>query len=103
MQVHWVTPFVVCVGKERIYRGAIWSSLSSREYDGVVILEPSYQPPESDSYTIRLELGYPTEKWFKGEDPRSDPRILRALEKAGKIKEDLAETEKEAPAANPVE
>jgi hypothetical protein len=94
-----VSGFVICVGNERIYAGSFWSRLSSRTCDGVVILEP-YEPPESYSHSIRLQLGYPTGEWFEGKDPRSDPRILSALEEAGKLKRSLGETEQEASGAN---
>lgn len=75
-------PFVVCVSAQRIYAGALWTPLSSISYDGVVIL----QSFEADGTTIQLSLGYPGPDAFTGSDPRSDPRILRALEQAEKLK-----------------
>lgn len=75
-------PFVVCAGEERIYAGAFWTPLSSQSYDGVVIL----QPFGADQTTIQLSLGYPGSFDFTREDPRSDPRVLEALEEAGKLK-----------------
>jgi hypothetical protein len=39
-----------------------------------------------DRQVIRLELGYPGPDFFVGQDPRSDPRILDALESAGKLR-----------------
>jgi len=75
-------PFVVCVGSQRIYSGALWSPASSVSYDGVVIL----QPFDSDGTTIQLNLGYPEPKAFTGLDPRGDSRIVRALEQAGKLR-----------------
>jgi hypothetical protein len=75
--------FAVCVDREPVYAGAFWSDYSSVGYDGVVI--------DIDSATmanpiLRLQLGYPDSSFFRGDDPRSDPRILSALEKAGKLK-----------------
>ena len=75
-------PFVVCVGSQRIYSGALWTPASSISYDGVVIL----QPFDNDGTTIQLTLGYPGSEAFTGSDPRDDPRIVRALERAKKLK-----------------
>jgi len=76
------TPFVVCVGKERIYSGGFWTPLSSLSYDGVVIM----QPWDTKEPTIQIVLGYPTPNFFTGNDPRSDPRIMDTLEQANKLK-----------------
>ncbi|MBN1812384.1 MAG: substrate-binding domain-containing protein [Anaerolineae bacterium] len=75
-------PFVVCVGSQRVYAGAFWMPFSSQSFDGIaIVLIPS------DGRTICIQLGYPGSPdlfmWF---DPRSDPRILRSLEEAGKLK-----------------
>jgi len=75
-------PFVVCVGSQRIYAGALWTPASSISYDGVIIL----QPFDSDGRTIQLSLGYPGPDAFEGSDPRSDPRIIKALERGQKLK-----------------
>jgi hypothetical protein len=74
--------FVVCVGSERIYRGAFWSSYSSVPFDGHVI---DLYPAENEQ-PIRIQIGYPTEEWFTGEDMRDDPRIYTALMSAGKLR-----------------
>lgn len=75
-------PFVVCVGKERIYTGGFWTPLSSLSYDGVIIM----QPWDTNATTIYISLGYPAPEAFTGNDPRADPRIMDALEKAHKLK-----------------
>ena len=75
-------PFVVCVGRDPVYAGAFWTLASSLIFDGVVIC----QPFDRDEQVIRIELGYPTSEAFRGEDPRSDSRILQSLEAAGKLK-----------------
>jgi len=74
-------PFVVCVGSQRIYAGAFWTPLSSLSFDGVVI----WQPCMAQERTMRIELGYPSESFFTGDDPRSDRRIVDALRAAGKL------------------
>jgi hypothetical protein len=75
-------PFVVSVSGEPIYGGAFWTPASSLIFDGVTIMEPL----ASDSTIIRLELGYPTAEVVSGIDPRSDARIMAALEAAGKLR-----------------
>jgi len=71
--------FVVSVDGVRIYTGAFWTPLSSLSYDGVTImLMEGFGSMDPDGvYTI--DLGYPGSGFFEGPDPRSDPRILRAL------------------------
>ena len=72
--------FVVSVGSERIYGGAFWTLASSLIFDGVVIEAPLVNE------SMRIQLGYPESlDVFKGEDPRSDVRIMQALEQAGKL------------------
>jgi hypothetical protein len=74
--------FVVCVDGQPVYWGAFWVSYSSMSFNGVTIMKPL--SPEQD--TIKLELGYPSGSYFSGEDARSDPRIIRSIEQAGKLK-----------------
>jgi hypothetical protein len=79
-------PFQVRVGGETIYSGAFWPLYSSQSYDGVVIKVPLMPNPVNDSdRTMSITLGYPGGEFFQGSDPRSDPRILKALEQAGKF------------------
>jgi hypothetical protein len=75
-------PFIVCVGSQRIYTGALWTPVSSISYDGVVIMEPW----EANQTVIQITLGYPVLQVFTGSDPRADPRIIRALEQDNKLK-----------------
>jgi hypothetical protein len=75
--------FVVCVKGEPIYSGAFWAGYSSQSFDGVVI-DPILATKEHP--VIQIQLGYPGPDFFHGDDPRSDPRILQALEQAGKLK-----------------
>ena len=76
-------PFVVSVGRERIYAGAFWTPLSSLSFDGVVII----QPLDPSKRSITIELGYPSPQAFAGPDPRSDQRILRSLQAKGKLEQ----------------
>ncbi len=84
------TRFQVRVGSETIYTGAFWPLYSSQSYDGVVIAVPIDAIKAQPGYTLRITLGYPTAQYFRGADPRSDPRILKALEQAGKLKSSTA-------------
>ena len=71
--------FVVCVDHYPIYWGAFWTSVSSVPFDGITILKPH----ESTQRVIQLQLGYPSPKFFKGEDYRADRAILESLEWTG--------------------
>lgn len=86
------TLFVVCVGKQRVYWGIIWSSIRSVSFEGIVILQPSELRLVSSSwrpekFIIKIELGYPTEEYFEGIDLRGDKRIIEALKRTGKLKD----------------
>jgi len=75
--------FFVAIDRTPIYAGAFMAAHFSRTYDGVVILWP---PMEAEEDTLRIQLGYPGEDFFIGVDPRSDARILNALQQAGKLR-----------------
>jgi hypothetical protein len=75
--------FAVCVDGQPIYAGAFWVGYSSLSFDGIVIdtiLATEEHP------VIQIQLGYPGPAFFRGDDPRSDPRVLQALERAGKLR-----------------
>ena len=71
-------PFVIRAKGERIYAGAFWSMASSLPFDGVTILQP-FDPAGSP---LIISLGYPTQEFYTGQDPRSDERLRSALEEA---------------------
>jgi hypothetical protein len=74
--------FVVCVDKGPVYWGAFWTPISSISFSGVTI----WQPLTSDeSRIVTLELGYPSESFYGGEDPRDNQEVISALQKAGKL------------------
>jgi hypothetical protein len=82
------TPFAVCLGRRPIYFGAIWSSYISVTLGCPVILLPRMkerEPKWFTSTTIRIDIGYPTEEYFIGADPRQNAEIMKSLEKAGKL------------------
>lgn len=76
-------PFVIVSHGQRIYAGAFWSPASSLSFDGVVIL----QPADPTAGTLFINLGYPGQDFFTGEDPRDDPRLREALDNAGVLAE----------------
>ncbi len=79
-------PFHIRVGGETIYSGAFWALYSSQSYEGVVIKVPLMPNSLNGSdHTMSITLGYPGSEFFQGSDPRSDPRIFKALEQAGKL------------------
>ena len=80
----WGRSFVVCVNRSPIYWGAFWTLLSSIPFDGVVILKPVVY--EEDGNSIWLNLGYPSQQFFTGEDPRLNAEVMKSLEQADKLK-----------------
>jgi len=74
--------FLVCVDRAPIYWGAFWTPISSISFDGVTIWKPlgSHEPQ-----VITLELGYPSPSFYGGEDPRSNPEVMKSLEQSGKL------------------
>ncbi|MCX6012158.1 MAG: hypothetical protein NTV30_01840 [Chloroflexi bacterium] len=74
--------FVVCIDKQLIYWGAFWTPISSISFDGVTIWKP-LNP--QDSKVIKLELGYPSQSFYGGEDPRNNVEVMESLEQAGKL------------------
>lgn len=74
--------FVVCVDKKPIYWGAFWTIMSSMSFGGVTVMQPL---PTQEAKTITLELGYPTQSFYNGTDPRGNAEIIQAMEKAGKL------------------
>jgi len=75
--------FAVCVNHQPIYAGSFWPGYSSLSFDGIVI-DPIFATMEHP--VIQIQLGYPGSDFFDQVDPRSDLRILQALENAGKLR-----------------
>jgi len=74
--------FVVCVDKKPVYWGAFWTPISSIAFDGVTIWKPFNS---QELKVITLELAYPTASFFKGNDPRNNPEVIKSLEQSGKL------------------
>jgi hypothetical protein len=74
--------FMVCVDKRLICWGAFWTPISSMSFNGVTIEKPlSSQEPK----VLKLQLGYPSPSFYRGEDPRSNPEVIKSLKQAGKL------------------
>lgn len=80
-------PFEMCVDGKKIYSGNWKTSFSSIGNASVVILwEGRHMYKELGEDQIRIDPCYPNLPGFKGEDPRGDERIKRALNTAKKLK-----------------
>jgi len=75
--------FLVCVDRAPVYWGAFWTPLSSQSFSGVSIW---VYPYSQQGNIITLQLGYPSQSFYQGEDPRSNPIIMESLDKAGKLR-----------------
>jgi hypothetical protein len=79
-------PFTVAVGGKVVYSGMFTSVESSISLSTPVILtDPAAIDPKMGPDQLRVQLGYPTAAFFKGDDPRADKRINEALKAAGKL------------------
>ncbi len=75
-------PFAVCLDKQPIYTGALWTPVSSLSFDGIVIMEPFGR----EQPVIQITLGYPGPDFSTGPDLRADQRVMERLRTAGKLK-----------------
>jgi hypothetical protein len=76
-------PFALLAGGQRIYEGVFTSSMSSSTQSGVVI---DLAPVDDDPCRVDLQLGYPSPAFFRGTDPRDDPRVRAALAGLNKLR-----------------
>ncbi len=76
------TSFVVCVDRQEIYWGAFWAYYSSQSFDGITIMQPLSEREDS----IQIERGYPSPSFYRGEDPRSDSRVMESLRQSGRLR-----------------
>jgi hypothetical protein len=82
--------FAITIAGKTIYEGKLTTSVSSISLSTPVILvdPPSIDPQQS---SIRIQLGYPTADFFRGQDPRGDARLRTALRATGKLAKPPAE------------
>ncbi len=74
--------FVICVDKEPLVAGAFWALYSSLSFDGLTIQVPVL----GNADHVHLYSGYPSVDSALPDDPRDDPRLLKALQDAGKLR-----------------
>jgi hypothetical protein len=80
-------PFIVAVDGQSIYEGRWMSSVMSMSRSSpVILLDSSELQDGSAEDRLRIDLGYPSEAFFKGADPRRDARIQRALKASDKLR-----------------
>jgi hypothetical protein len=81
-------PFAVTVGGNVIYTGTFTTVMSSKSFSTpVIVVDAQLVKPKLGADQLRIQLGYPTVEFFKGEDPRADRRIREALKAEGKLTE----------------
>jgi hypothetical protein len=85
-------PFAIAVGGKAIYTGKFTSMQSSLSLSTpVILIEPKVLAPELAADQLRIQLGYPTAQFFRGQDPRGDARLRAALRATGKLTKPPAE------------
>lgn len=78
--------FTVTVGDETLYSGRFTTVLSSRSFDEpTIVINGQSLDPKLGEDQIRIQLGYPTEEFFTGDDPREGDQLRVALKAAGKL------------------
>ena len=80
----YLKTFSLRIDGQEIYSGTFWSNLSSGTNSGVVLLDVLGINSED---RVRLEAGYPNSSYFKGADPRNNPKIIEYLKSKNKIVE----------------
>ena len=81
------SPFAVCVGGKPVYSGEFTSCFSSSSLNAIIILDHWRDRGQiSSDELVRIDIGYPNEKYFTGTDKRGDPTIRKALEETGKLR-----------------
>jgi RNA polymerase sigma factor (sigma-70 family) len=79
-------PFAVAVDGKTVYTGKFTTNLSSVTMPTpVVVVDAQELEPALGADRLRIQLGYPGPTFFKGDDPRGDPRVRKALEAGGKL------------------
>jgi hypothetical protein len=78
-------PFAVTVGATVVYQGSFTTIESSRSFSTpVIVVDAQAVEPKLGADQLRIQLGYPTAEFYKGEDPRADRRIREALKASDK-------------------
>jgi hypothetical protein len=79
-------PFAITVGGTTVYTGKITFIGSSFSIAApVIVMGINITDPKLNADQLRIQLGYPTRQFFRGEDPRGDGRLRAALRASGKL------------------
>jgi len=73
--------FILVADGQRCYRGAFWSSFSSASCPTPVIVVDEAEKGKG----VKIHRAYPSDEFARGDDPRGDERVLRALKELGKL------------------
>lgn len=74
-------PFVVVADGKRCYLGAFWIGIYSISHPNPII-DVTYMP---ENRIVTIQRAYPSAKFARGDDPRSDKRILKVLTELKKL------------------
>ena len=78
--------FDVLANGEVVYQGTMTIGVSSFSFSSVVIVLGGINYDTTIKYNqIRIELGYPSQDYFKGTDPRNNHDLLESLREANII------------------
>ncbi len=77
-------PFSVVADSVSCYKGKVTTSFSSFSQSCPVI---DRDPIDGKEGLVRIQLGYPSRDYFRGEDPRGDDRVRKSLLSLGKLRE----------------
>lgn len=81
----------VTVRGKVVYKGTFTTIVSSLSFSTpVIVVDAQAVESKLGADQLRIQLGYPTAEFFKGEDPRADRRIREALRADGKLTEAVA-------------
>lgn len=81
-------PFTIAVGGKDVYAGTFTTTFSSQSFSTpVIVVDAQAVEAKLGEDQLRIQLGYPTAKFFRGDDPRAASRIQQALKTAGKLAE----------------
>jgi hypothetical protein len=79
-------PFNMALGGQTIYSGTFTTVASSINQPTIVIVVDGAATDASlGDDKLRIQLGYPTDKFFNGQDHRGDHRLRAALRATGKL------------------
>jgi hypothetical protein len=76
-------PFVVVADGQRCYIGAFWATFSSLGHENPVI----ELPLDTKTNSVTIRRAYPSDKFGRGSDHRTDKRIFKVLSELSKLKQ----------------